>query len=188
MTGKPKALVRLDDTVTHLRNTLRKHKDKVPPSLTTTICGLISGWGRAVHKGATAIAPGREKIAQWGGCADRQAGYNLAVLRNWKFLKEVDHGQGGRGRKTVYSLNFVALIDALRLSGVKLHPTLVDKLSQIGKWAAKGSRKGGNGCSLCLGKPLTQLDNNVAAYTYIGEIVRVTRTSLPVDRLEQEAS
>jgi hypothetical protein len=184
MSGMPRVLVQLDDTVKHLRNTIRKHEDVVPPSLRDTICGTLFHWGRAIYEGATAINPGRKKIAEWSGCKDRQAGYNLSTLRDWGFLENVAHGGGGRHRKTVYKVNIVALMDALGREGVKLHPSLVDKLRRTRKWAAKGSRKGGSQCPVSGDNLLIPLSNNVARLNSRGRASRADHSTehLPPDQ------
>ena len=134
MSTKPIALVLLDDAVSHLRTTLRKHKDTVPPSLAGQICGLLSHWGRQRLRRQEVIHPGMERMAEWGHCTDRQARTNRRTLEHWGFLEPTDYRKGGR-RATRFRVHVGPLIQALVLLDVNPSPSLIEKLREVQKLA-----------------------------------------------------
>lgn len=125
--SKPLELVVLDDAVRHLRDTFRKNRELVPPSLAGMICGIVSYWGRKRLGGADVIYPGVERMMEMGPCGLRQAKTNLGVLRNWGFLEAVAYPSGGR-RATRYVVHVEALVPVLVDLGVNPSPELVKKL------------------------------------------------------------
>ncbi len=128
MSAKPVPLVLLDDTVSHLRSTLRKHRDEIPAAMTGLICGLLSHWGRQRLRGQAVIHPGRQKMAQWAGCSERHVKRLLRALENdWGILEPVSCMKGGR-YATRYHLDVEALAKTLIVVGVNLHPDLIKKL------------------------------------------------------------
>lgn len=125
--SKPLDLVILDDAVRHLRDTLKRNREIVPPSLAGMICGLVSYWGRRRLGGSEMIYPGVERMASWGPCKTRQAKSNLSMLRNWGVLEPVAYPHGGR-RSTRYIVHVEALVPVLVDLGLNPSVELVEKL------------------------------------------------------------
>lgn len=128
---KPEELGKIDEAVTHLDRTLKRHKKTVPPSLREQVCELVRHWCRQRLKGEAYIHPGVSKMAYWAGVTPRQARTNLGQLKAWGVVKTVGCEQGGKGNATLLIIDILALAHALIGLNTNPSPQLLEKLRKL---------------------------------------------------------
>lgn len=126
MSGKPWAIVRIDDLKSHLRATLKKAD--VPRSMQAQMVGIVGHYLRHRLSGWDAIFPGMKNMAEWGGCSERQARENFARLRLYGVVEPTGHEKGGRRRATEFRVSLVALKRFLITVRANPSPALIEKL------------------------------------------------------------
>ena len=130
MSGKPLALVQIDDMARHVQATMRRAPDPVGDSLVRTLGGMLMHCLRQHLKGQWAH-PGIAKASKMGRCSERQAQRNIRQLEAWGVLHPMADAQGGH-RATRYRVNLVALKRALVLIDANPSPELIEKIEATG--------------------------------------------------------
>ena len=143
---KPEALIQLDGTIRHLRNSMARWNG-LSRSLELQLLGILSHWGRHRLANADGIYPGISKMAQWGRCSERTAKRNFRQLVNWNVIEPIANESGGRGMATVFRVDIAALIRALGVMGLNASRQLIEKLRNAAdlltfKRSVKGDKKG----------------------------------------------
>ena len=127
MSGKPLALVEIDDLSNHLQNALKRARYPLAPSCVAQLGKIVSHFLRQQLAGHQVIYPGMKAMAKWAGCQERQARKNFSTLQAACVSVVHAYAKGGR-RSTRFSVDFEAIVRLLVIIGANPSPELIVKL------------------------------------------------------------